>query len=505
MNLATKNFAPRPSINSYLLLALGYFVSVRLSLFLTSSEDIAIVWLPNALVLATLLYYQGQSYFLFGLTVILAEVLGDMNVFQWHESVLMGLANFIEVSVAYYFIRKSRMSYEFEHSEDLCKFFLAGPFLGSLSGAFIGAGVIKYFEHSSDSYLSVVQVWWFGDALGLLILTPLLLAFLYQKKQSTQPLHWFDVIVALVSVSLAAMIAFAENGVFGGVFVTPNLFVPLILYLAIRTNLKSTALALCSIALGLTILITFGKNPFGYLPHSLTILNAQEFILVLAITSIGFAVLMTHIRVNERSLEKRVAERTQELEVVNYKLEQLSVTDSLTGIANRRFLLSQINQAMLLSKRSNEYAALIYLDLDNFKPVNDLYGHEVGDLLLKEVAKRLKTSVREIDTVARIGGDEFVILLSKLKMDKSVSESEAMAAAEKIQSILAKPYVLKVTKDSGLETIIQRQCTACMGLVLFNGDEVSHTEILKQADDAMYFAKKSGENKIRLSLQTTHS
>lgn len=499
MNIVANKFVPRPSLSSYLLLAFGYFISVRLSLFLTSSEGIAIIWLPNALVLTTMLYYRGQSYLIFASVVILAEVVGDIKVFQWYESILMGFANVIEVTVAYYLIRKTRMSYEFNQSEDLGKFFLAGPLLGSLSGAVVGAGVVKYFGNSSENFFSVAQVWWFGDALGLLILTPLLLAFLYQKKQPIQSLQWFDILVVIVSISLAVTIALAENGMFGGVFVTPNLFVPLILYLAIRTNLKLTAFAICFVTLGLTFLISFGKNPFGDLSKSLTIINAQEFILVLTITSIGFAVLMTHIRENEKNLESRVAERTQELETLNYKLEQLSVTDSLTAIPNRRFLMDHINQTMLLSKRTNNYGALLYLDLDEFKPVNDLYGHEVGDLLLIEVANRLKASVRETDTVARIGGDEFVVMLTKLKKDKSISESEAMVAAEKIQSTLAKPYVLKIKNKQGLETTIEHHSTACIGVALFIGDEVSQTEILSLADDAMYLAKNAGGNTIRLS------
>jgi len=499
MSFVTKQFVPKPSLISYLLVAFGYFISVKLSLFLTSSESIAIIWLPNAIVLTALLYYRGQAYFIFASLLILAEVSGDISLFQWYEAILMGLANVIEVSVAFYLISKTRMSHEFNQSEDLGKFFLAAPLIGSLSGAFFGAGVIKYFGYSSESFLSVVQVWWFGDALGLLILTPLFLVFLYPKKQHIQPLQWFDIVVAILSISLAVMISLAENGIFGGISVSPSLFVPLLLYLAIRTNLKITAIAICLVTLSLSILITFGKSPFGFLPKSLTIINAQEFFLVLTITSIGFAVLMTQIHEHERSLERRVAERTKELELSNSKLEQLSITDSLTGIANRRFLMDIINQAILLSKRTNYYNALLYIDLDNFKPINDLYGHEVGDLLIIEAARRLKSSVREIDTVARIGGDEFVVMLSKLKQDKFISENEAMATAGKIKSIMALQYVLKIKNSQGVETTIEHVCTASFGVALFIGDAMSQNAIMSQADDAMYLAKSFGGNNIQIS------
>lgn len=171
--------------------------------------------------------------------------------------------------------------------------------------------------------------------------------------------------------------------------------------------------------------------------------------------------------------------------------------DALTKIANRRLLIDRLGQAMGLSKRSRRYGAVMFMDLDNFKPLNDRYGHDAGDLLLIEVAHRISHSVRETDTVARFGGDEFVVLLAELDADEQRSRTNAGTVAEKIRAALAEPYLL--IRESAAETTVEHRCTSSIGAVLFIGNEASPEEILKRADRAMYQAKKDGRNKVRFS------
>jgi len=135
--------------------------------------------------------------------------------------------------------------------------------------------------------------------------------------------------------------------------------------------------------------------------------------------------------------------------------------------------------------------------LDNFKLLNDMHGHEVGDLLLIEAADRLKSCVREMDTVARFGGDEFVVMISELNADKSESGTQAGIIAEKVRAALAKPYVLQVQHEGTAETTVEHYCTASIGVVLFSQHEASQDDILKWADMAMYQAKEAGCNLIR--------
>lgn len=179
------------------------------------------------------------------------------------------------------------------------------------------------------------------------------------------------------------------------------------------------------------------------------------------------------------------------------EIKQLAFNDALTKLPNRRMLVDLLNKAMTVSKRSRRYGALMFIDLDNFKPLNDQYGHESGDALLVEVARRLTISVREVDTVARFGGDEFVVMLNELDEDIAASMTQAGVVAEKIRVVLSERYVLKVVRDGSVHGTVEHHCTSSIGIDMFLGSETSAEEILKRADLAMYHAKRSGRNRYR--------
>ena len=179
------------------------------------------------------------------------------------------------------------------------------------------------------------------------------------------------------------------------------------------------------------------------------------------------------------------------------QVRQLAFYDALTGLPNRRMLNDRVDQAMATSKRSGLYGTLMFLDLDNFKPLNDKHGHGVGDLLLIEVAKRLTDCVREVDTVARIGGDEFVVMLSELDADKAKSAAQAAGVAEKVRLSLAEPYRLTIAHPGESIATVEHHCTASIGVVLFINHDASQTDLMKWADAAMYQAKEAGRNVFR--------
>ena len=178
----------------------------------------------------------------------------------------------------------------------------------------------------------------------------------------------------------------------------------------------------------------------------------------------------------------------------------LAFHDVLTQLPNRRVLMDRVNQTRMASKRSGCYAALLLLDLDNFKPLNDTHGHAAGDLLLIEVARRLTASVRETDTVVRFGGDEFVVLLGVLSQDTSKSAAQAALVAGKIADVLKQPYELTVTSERQEVSHIAHFCSASIGVALFRQDDASLDDILKWADAAMYRAKKAGKNQIQFHV-----
>lgn len=195
------------------------------------------------------------------------------------------------------------------------------------------------------------------------------------------------------------------------------------------------------------------------------------------------AAVVVHSNITER---KRIEE----------EIRNLAYYDSLTQLPNRRMLHDRLARTLAACRRSGRHGALLLLDLDNFKPLNDQQGHAVGDLLLIEVARRLGANVREIDTVARLGGDEFVVVLGGLDASEAASRDDAMAVAEKIRSALAQPYSLTLIQEGKTAATIVHRCSSSIGVTLFVGQEANPHEIFKRADDAMYQAKQMGRNAI---------
>lgn len=171
------------------------------------------------------------------------------------------------------------------------------------------------------------------------------------------------------------------------------------------------------------------------------------------------------------------------------KIRQLAFYDPLTGLPNRRLLLDRMRHAVAACVRHRSQTALLFIDLDEFKNLNDTVGHATGDLLLKQVANRLQSCLRDGDTVARLGGDEFVILLEGLDTVTNEAASSAVAVAEKLIATLAKTYEL----DD-----YEHRCTASIGITLIDADPLQDLDqVVQQADLAMYQAKAAGKNTVR--------
>ena len=178
-----------------------------------------------------------------------------------------------------------------------------------------------------------------------------------------------------------------------------------------------------------------------------------------------------------------------ESKLAEEEIRKLAYYDPLTGLPNRRMLMEQLRKSIAISSRTHHKRALLFVDLDDFKTLNDTLGHHIGDLMLTEVAQRLTFCVREVDTVGRLGGDEFVILLEELNADAEESASQAERIAEKVLFAIGQPYEL----DS-----FSCKTTCSIGVTVFGDQRENVNELLQQADIAMYQAKGGGRNLIRL-------
>lgn len=200
-------------------------------------------------------------------------------------------------------------------------------------------------------------------------------------------------------------------------------------------------------------------------------------------------------------LNKELIFQVKQSEIQHEQILQLSLHDSLTKLANRSLLDDRLAVALAANRRSSCHGALIFIDLDKFKPVNDAYGHHAGDFVLVEVANRLNACVRLVDTVSRLGGDEFAVLITELKQDQAAAKTFALAIAEEIRLSLAQPYVHQLQGDHNQMYTAEHHCTASIGVVLFNGQVGSGDKVLEQADAAMYRAKEAGRNCIKFTRE----
>ena len=170
------------------------------------------------------------------------------------------------------------------------------------------------------------------------------------------------------------------------------------------------------------------------------------------------------------------------------EIRNLAFYDPLTQLPNRRLLVDRLQHLISIRARNESHSAVLFIDLDNFKTINDTRGHDAGDILLIEAAHRLQTCVRDSDTVARLGGDEFVVILEELSTVREEAISQADRVSEKIRVLLCEPYQIMDFKHHGSGSI---------GVCLFNGADNTVKDLFKRADTAMYEAKTSGRNAVR--------
>lgn len=437
-------------------------------------------WPPTALGIA-LLYRFGLRFwpvillgaFLVNLVFMLrAGVAPALGV---PASLGVAIGNAMEAWLAVYLLRRlAGHQFPFDRLRGLAAFCLCSATLAPALSASIGASSSRLASLSgSTSYAENWMTWWIGDASGALSMTPILILLLQGRWHESLRSRRVEAAV------LVLLLLFGTMSVFG---VWPRhdehryplvfFLLPMLLWAVVRFHAAGAASAIFLISAIAVLGTMSGGGPFAREHQHESLILLQLFIIVLSVTTLGLgAVLSERTRLVERLAQS------------NAELHALAFNDPLTGLPNRRTLVDRVQQVVHRTRRHQGRGAVLFVDLDKFKRINDSLGHAVGDALLKSVAERLRGAVRESDSVCRLGGDEFVVLLGEV--DAAV---DAAAVARKISARLQEPMRL-----GELELAI----TSSIGIALIPDDGADSDDLIRFADLAMYRAKERGRNNFQ--------
>ncbi|WP_217987819.1 sensor domain-containing diguanylate cyclase [Halomonas salipaludis] len=591
---------------------LGYFAGAWLGVTQTISPDgKAIIWPPNAVALAALLLLPVRRWAWIIPVVMAAEIIADIPSFPLWAAVSFGLINLFEVFLAASLIRWfTGPRFNFDSLSRGGYFLLFGPLLAAGAAALFGAGVYRELAGERFEYLAHWQMWWFGDALGLVLLTPLLVIFARQYQGMLQTwtrkrlLELGALLLLLGVMGMVLMVTMGQKD--SGHPLSLVLLLPPVLWAAARFGVAGAA-ALVALVAATSIAWTVhgswalhDEDPEG------AILALQQFLAVTATVGIGVGLLMgeieaqrmrlrlfertmesiydaviitdarrlddpiiwvndtfetlfgysrdevigrhcrflqhgeedqkgvreihdalrckqpvqtlvrnyrrdgqplwiqlslapvsdshgrvthfvgvqhdlTELKRSKDELERRVAERTKALQKANARLTQQAATDWLTGAANRRQLMRRARRELARAQLNGTPLSLLCLDLDHFKTVNDVHGHQVGDQVLKHVAYTIEENLRPTDLLARVGGEEFQVLLPDTDIE------QAGEIAERIRSTL---YDLEIRLNDKVVKI-----TVSVGCAQTGRDGEDIDSLMRIGDQRLYEVKALGRDR----------
>lgn len=463
-----------PLISRQLLLGLAYFVTGWLGLKIPYvGTHITLVWLPTGIAVAALLRWKRQVWPGIYLGALFVNLATGSPL-----AVAAGIAvgNTLGPYLASRWLTRIGFHAEFDRQKDVGTL-AAAACVGMSVSAFCGvanlflAGLLP-LQLIGYAWLS----WWMGDTVGVLLAAPLLLSVTRKNvgqliRNGKELLLWL-----LVAAPVAWLAFFQSYGALGQPLPLAFLTLPLFVWAAMRLGITGAALAGLIFSLIAAWGTATGHGTFFLYDTHISLFLLWSYMATTVLTGL----LITALQAKRLQVEEALRENEEEI-------KSLAFFDPLTHLPNRRLLKDRLNQAMTLGARSGHSGGLLFIDMDNFKTLNDTLGHDKGDLLLGHVAHCLVGCVRKGDTVARFGGDEFVILLEELSKNQDEAATQTRHVAEKI----------RVTLNQFNEPDGRGHYSCSIGATLFSGHRDSVEELLKQADLAMYQAKAAGRNVVR--------
>jgi len=445
-------------------IAVPYFVLAKLGLlFTTVADNVTLIWPPTGLALFALLVF-GRRYWPW---IFIAAFITNLTTnAPLAACVSIAVGNTLEAVTGVYLLNRANFDRRLARVRDVLLLLALAAGLSTMVSSTIGSLSLALTHIIPwEAFQQAWITWWMGDAMGALVVTPLLLSRWSKDEVDILGGRRVEAILLIFCVVVMTQLVFGDHlDLWRRHLPISFLTFPFLTWAAIRFGMRGATgvVFLIGLLLLANIILRYGPFSQGTTLESLTLL--WLYTNILAITSMVLAAAIT---------ERHNAE---------LGMRHLAQHDHLTGLANRSALQDRINHAINLADRQKNYFAVLFLDIDRFKVINDSLGHAVGDAMLKEISQRLLQCVRKQDTVSRLGGDEFVVLVEEVKRPEDV-----YVLTNKILNLIREPINIK---DKQLHT------SASIGVCLYPHDGRDVDNLLKHADIAMYRAKDLGRDTV---------
>ncbi len=457
------------------ILFFAYLLTARLgsTLFFATNNGQALIWPPAGIAVAGL--FLG-GFRLWPAIILAALTNSIINSSPIGLAIPGGIGHTLQAFTATYILKRFQFSQSLSRLRDTLLLFMVAFFISGIGPLFTQAtGVLFYNYEWSFAYTRFLTVW-LGGLISIVLITPLITSWWgvrpkFQKKDFLEGLA----VYALLGVTTYSMFWLGKSSVLG-ISLVYFLLLPLF-WLSLRFHSRYITLSLFLVTVVEVAGLFYGKLTFEGDALGRRLMQIELFTLILCAIYYILATVSNERKNVTQTLQNHIKQLEDALETIR----QHALHDGLTGLQNRKALEERFDLARSMAIRHDQKLGLLFLDLDQFKTINDTLGHSVGDDVLRKIANRLKNSVRAIDTVARFGGDEFIIVLGEVN-----SETEIETVASKIlQTIAAKP--VKVG-----DHIVPLRTSVGVAIFPEAGEDLD--TLLKCADMALYRAKDKGKN-----------